>query len=135
MGWSIHEGVVVVVHAPGEPTDAEFGDFLADVRAASVRGIVVMAPKAKLSPKQRKDIQKWFQQSGARGAVLTDSTVTRGVVTALGWFKVPIRAFAPSDHLGAFDYVGVMPERRAELEQVIRRLERVMWTNDEQVAG
>ncbi len=135
MGWSVHEGVAVVVHAPGEPSDAEFDEFMADIREASVRGLVVVAPQAKLSARQRKQMQQWFQGSKARGAVVTNSTVARGVVTAIGWFKVPIRAFAPNDLEGAFEYAGVAPQARAGVEQAIRRLERVMWTNDKQITG
>jgi hypothetical protein len=135
MGWSVHEGVAVVVHAPGEPTDAAFDEWLSDMRAATIRGLVVVAPHAKLSAKQRKQVQHWFLQSKARGAVITNSTVARGVVTAISWFKVPIRAFAPGDLTSAFEYASVAPHERSGVEQAMRRLERVMWTNDKQVAG
>ena len=71
MGWLRHEGILVVVPAPGVPNDADWSQFMADVRSAPFRALLVFAPNAKLSPKQRKEVQVLSSTTHARGAVVT----------------------------------------------------------------
>jgi hypothetical protein len=45
-------------------------------------------------------------------------------LTALGWLGLPVKAFAPSDVLGALAFVGMAADARAEAVAVIEQLQR-----------
>jgi hypothetical protein len=57
-----------------------------------------------------------------RAAVLTESLVARGIVTALAWLGVPQRAFAVSDHVHAANYLGLTS---SELDLILQELPRI----------
>jgi hypothetical protein len=126
MAWSRCGDVHLLVHAPGIPLDADWAEFMKDVTTTVMPGIVVAAGSAKLSPKQRSEVQQWFERSGVRGSVVTDSPVARGVVTALSWFKVKLRAFSPRDLDRAFEYAGVEPGERANARAELEQLQRAL---------
>jgi hypothetical protein len=134
MGWSRHDGVLVVVHAPGEPSEAEWGQFMDEARSAPTQGLLVIAPDASLSAKQRREVQHWFSEGGTRGAVVTDSKLTRGVVTAISWFKIPIKAFSPRDLEKALDFLGVAPDASQEVQRIAHDLQQLMWRSSERLA-
>src|SRR5262245_61309069 len=104
MAWCSFGRVYLLVHAPGIPRDEDWNEFIKDVTTTVLPGIVVVAGTSKLSPSQRIDVQRWFEKNGVKGSVVTDSAVARGVVTALGWFKVKLRAFSTRDVEHAFEY-------------------------------
>jgi hypothetical protein len=129
MAWSRFRDVYLLVHAPGIPADGDWSEFIREVTTTVLPGIVVMAGNARLSPSQRADVQRWFLENGVRGSVVTDSALARGVVTALGWFKVKLKAFSPSDLDQAFHFVGVEPEWRSGARSAIEQLERALLEN------
>lgn len=64
------------------------------------------------TPRQRAQIEE--RAGKVQTAVLTDSLVARGAVTALRWFGIDVRAFAPGQQDQALAYISV-PERDIEL--------------------
>ena len=101
MAWAYSESLLLVVHAPGRPDDDDWRNFMEDVLTQrGIRGVVIVANSSRPTPIQRAEIQKWYDDNKARGALITDSVMMRGVVTAMNWFGVDMRAFAPED-LGA----------------------------------
>jgi hypothetical protein len=126
MAWSRFREVYLLVHAPGIPADEDWSEFIRDVTTTVLPGIVVMAGNAKLSPSQRADVQQWFLENGVRGSVVTDSALARGVVTALGWFKVKLKSFSPSELDRALDFAGVEPEGRSGARSAIEELQRAL---------
>jgi|SoiMethySBSTD1v2_1073268.scaffolds.fasta_scaffold07836_11 hypothetical protein len=135
MAWCSFGSVYLLVHAPGIPRDEDWDEFIKDVTSAVLSGIVVVAGAAKLTPKQRVDVQRWFEKNGVKGSVVTDSAVARGVVTALGWFKVKLRAFSPREIDHAFDYVEIPTDQRAGARAMIERLERALKDQHEPSAA
>jgi hypothetical protein len=119
--WDYFDSLVFVAHRAMRPSEADFAEFQGDVNAhAGLTGIVVIANNSPPSPGQRAQIQQWFEECHARGAVMTDSVLARGAVTALSWFGVPIRAFARSQVDAALEFVGVAPQRLAQARAVLQ---------------
>lgn len=55
-------------------------------------------------------------------AVITSSTIGRGIVTALSWFNKNFKAFSPEDRLAAFRHVGLQDSMAEEVWKVIQNL-------------
>jgi hypothetical protein len=114
--------VLLIAHAPRAPTDAEWSEFMDSLEARDPTGVVVIPNGVRPAPRQRAQIQERMRPLGAITAVLTDSVVSRGAVTALSWFRMKIRAFPTADPRPALVYAGV-PE--ADVPQVLRALEEM----------
>lgn len=82
-----------------------------------IEGILVSTAGATISATQREQLQQAFDRSRMRAAVLTDSRLVRGAVTALSWFKIPVRAFEPNKFEAAIASIGA-----TEPEAVVKRL-------------
>lgn len=55
-------------------------------------------------------------------AVLTTSTIARGIVTALSWFNKQFKAFSPEDRLAAFRHVGLPDAMAGEVWGTMQEL-------------
>lgn len=127
IAWGYAEKMLVVVHAPVEPTTANWNEFMDEVRThANVRGVMILANNSRLTPLQRAEIKRWYEEHKVRGALVTDSVMMRGIVTAMNWFGIEAKAF-PSDGLdAAMEYIGVLPAGRANVLVMIRQLEGML---------
>ena len=108
------------------PSDADFNPYITFVRGA-IRPdmkprVLVQSHGGALSPKQRQALNELtapFAQV-ARIAVLTDSAVARGVVTAMSWFaKEVYQAFSLSDLNAALDFLQIPGILHAELKKML----------------
>ena len=72
--------------------------------------------------KQRKALADLLRHEDARVAVLTDSIVARGILTALAWLGLPQRGFAPGDLRGAASYLELSAD---EMQTVFEELTRL----------
>lgn len=107
VAWDRVGGVLLVVHASRQPTDAEWAEFVASPACTNPSGAVVVSNGVRPTPKQRAQIQESLGALVDGTAVLTDSLLSRGAVTALAWFGVRIRAFSTTDKRAALAYAGV----------------------------
>ena len=123
--WTYVGEVVIVAHRRGALAESGFDQFHNSLEARTgTKAIIVLAHDSPPGPGQRAAIQKWFLRTKARGAVLTDSLLARGGVTALSWFRVPIAAFARTQFDAALDFVRVSVANRTDAHAVLVRLER-----------
>jgi hypothetical protein len=121
IAWDYLDGCVIVAHRAGPIVDADFGEFLADVKAQpDVRRVVVRASDGAPGAAHRTELRHWYAKNSVRGSVLTDSIIARGGVTALSWFGIPIRAFALHEIEAALDFVEVRIQDRAEASRKFR---------------
>jgi hypothetical protein len=121
--WDYFDSRVFVAHRPGPLIEADFDHFLADVMARpGVTGVVVRGSQGAPIARQRAQLLRWYTAHSLRGAVLTDSMITRGGVTALSWFGVPIRAFDSQQLDAALAFVGIAPERIEDAHQLMGQL-------------
>jgi hypothetical protein len=59
---------------------------------------------------------------GMKVAVLSKSSLVRGVVTAISWFNRDIRPFEPHELYEAIEYLGVQKTQRLLIESALTTL-------------
>lgn len=116
--------VMVVVHSAHAPSPKEFNDFIAELAKHDPEKIrlVVYTKGASLDGLQRK---KMIDTLGGRQctiAVLSDSAIVRGAVTALSWFNSKIKAFAPDRLPDAFQHINASKTEIPLIEYKLREL-------------
>ena len=120
MAWNYLDNCVFVAHRKGRLFDSDFGQYLEDLLPRSnVQRAVVRASEGAPRVDHRALLLRWYKANSVRGAVLTDSVLARGGVTALGWFGVTIRAFPPAQLEQALDYVEIPFEHWPEAKSMI----------------
>ena len=125
--WSYIDSTVCVAHWPRSNVRDTFGEFFDDLAEhPSVDRMIVLAYDAAPTAQQRAVIQRWFQQTSAPCAVLTNSLLARGAVTALAWFGITIRAFPRDEHNAALEFVGVPRRSWPASVDTLQRLDREM---------
>ncbi|HEY2734441.1 MAG TPA: hypothetical protein VGI70_10680 [Polyangiales bacterium] len=121
--WTYFDSLVFIAHRPGRMREVDFAEYLADMYTkAGVTGAVVIPNNAVPLPGQRAQIQHWMESRHARVAVLSDSILVRGAVTALSWFDLPIHAFAPHYTDDALKYVALPVQRWAAAKLALASL-------------
>lgn len=107
---------MLLVHGDATPTDAEWNPYLLALGQTGVDhpdgcALLVVTDSAGPTPQQRAGL-KQHTPPKMKTAVVSGSTIARGIVTMLGWI-VSIQAFHPRLIDGAFAYLSVSPEERA----------------------
>jgi len=126
--WDYLDNCAFVAHRPGRLIDDDFAHFLIDMLAhKQLRSVVVRASEGAPRADHRAQLLQWYREHAVRGAVLTDSVVARGGVTALSWFGVPIRAFEPNQLDAALGFVQLAAPRWADARQCMQRI--VDWVD------
>ncbi len=119
----------VLVHTRDTPGDDEWRTYLAALKARldqqgkSVVSLVVTEGGGP-NTVQRTDMNEALLKDGGSfsTAVVTESRVARGIVTAMSWFNSGIRAFAPKQLDDAIGYLGLDPREHAEVLETLGRL-------------
>lgn len=112
--------LTIAVHHSRPPSDEEWNRWVALCAAQEgpIRVIVEShggAPNAK----QRKTLSDALAGRDLRSAILSDSIVVRGVVTALAWLGISLRAFPLDDYAGLAEYLEIPSD---EIKVAIERL-------------
>lgn len=121
--WS-HERLYLAVLRGPPPTDAEWERWIAMSveRLGRDQRVIVESHNNGPNAAQRKAITDAMRNVDVRVAVMTDSGVVRGIVTALAWLGVQQRAFPLHAERQAAIYLGLTSE---ELEQSLVQLPRL----------
>ena len=131
MAYTVVEpGLVVLVHGPNNPADDEWYEYVQTVQRLAEKGdgtvaCLVVTDGGTPNSVQRTDMNAAFQMDAGQKyptAVVTESRMARGVVTALGWFNAGIKAFAPRQLGAALDYLGVTEDAHGEVRAVLEDL-------------
>ena len=122
MRYAPEGAVFVTVHGAEPPSDEEWTRYLevSKQHLGSVRASLIVTDGGGPNSRQRALLTERYPEFGpVPVAVVSDSPLTRGIVTALHWLGKNIRAFRPRDLAGAFTYLSVpVPEREALLHRV-----------------
>jgi hypothetical protein len=124
MSFGSANGTFIVAHGEEAPAPEEWTSFLSEFETAlpSLTGLLVFSAGAATDARQREQIEELTKRGKLRVAVLTDSIVVRGTVTALSWFDVQVEAFAPNNEYGALDHLGVDPTMRPDVLARLREI-------------
>lgn len=98
-------------------------DFLKrHLKAGVIARSIVYERYEGISATQRKLLRDTTEAYTPVVAVITASTIARGIVTALSWFNKDFKAFSPDDRLSAFKHIGLQPPRTDEAWRTIQNL-------------
>ena len=115
--WKNIGGTMLIVHGKVQPGGGEWADLMRDTRAMgrALERTLVFADVT-LTAEQRRQVADAHKAAGTRAiAVITSSSLTRMIVTALSWMNSVHKAFDPRDINAALDYLAVSEADRREL--------------------
>jgi hypothetical protein len=107
--------------------DAAPADWSQFVRALedqliNVNGLLIFSAGASIDVREREQLEGVLTRGRLRVAVLTDSKALRGAVTALSWFKIPIKSFAANAVEPALNHIRVEKAERARVYTALAQL-------------
>ena len=113
MVFKIVGNVHIVIHGTTEPRDEDWRLYMDAVRSeeqkttdfAKIRTLVFSAGGGPTA-KHRREISEFLGGRTTPVAIVTSSTIMRGVVTALQWFNPLARAFSPDNVVAALQFLG-----------------------------
>jgi hypothetical protein len=121
--WVILDDVVVTITRPGESEDSVWKDFAKDVETKKVTKCLGGAlPSASLTSVQRKIVADALKKNAVRVAAVTDDRLVRGVITAVSWLGVDIKAFDWSQVRDAATYLGIPENKLSPAVEALLRL-------------
>lgn len=107
MAWEIIDDLLYVLHETEAVDEGAWRDFLAYVEAQPrINGILVFGRWVKPDAHQRNDVRRIHERFGTKLAIITDSKLTMGVLTAIRWFGVPVRGFRDDQIEQAHAFLG-----------------------------
>jgi len=119
------------MHTTQSPSTAEWKASIEAMRAYAeqhknsldrYRGLVFTDGGAP-SALQRGDLNEIYGGRPIKVAVIASSAFVRAVITALTWFNLKIKAFAPKEVLEAFDHIGIRAPEQKQLWQQLSEME------------
>jgi hypothetical protein len=118
--WCRVGDVVVSFTGPGEINDLLWGRYVEALAADGVRVALAMTADdaAGLSATQRKVASDALQTRGRSAVAVTNSRITRGVITAASWLGVKVRGFSWDQLEEAIRYTA----EDSEVQQQLRAL-------------
>lgn len=117
--------LMVAVHSPVPPTDAEWARWVSlglEAQTNALRLFVETSGGGGPNAKQRRLLADNLQPLGMRCAIVTSSPIVRGIVTAVAWLNVDLRAFAPGDQDAAATFLQLSAEERKFLVDALPAL-------------
>jgi hypothetical protein len=121
--WVMVGDLVVSLATPGNVPQDALDRFLQDINAKQTKKyLAAVVGAAQLNGIQRKQVSEVYRRLGLQVAVLADEMLTRGIVTALGWLGVNIKAFSWRDIRAALQYLGIDEKSEAQILQAVSRL-------------
>jgi hypothetical protein len=116
--------VVVLVHTGGAYTPEEWRSVLALARRPDLNELrlIVCDDTPTIDSARRAEVIEAMGGRVSTAAVLTDNVLSRGVITAIGWFKPGMKAFPPDQIEKAAHYLGLTEKERAFASKMLARL-------------
>jgi len=115
--------LVLGVHDASPPTDAEWERWIALCRdQPGPLRVLVDTYGGGPNPKQRKALSDALSARDLRSGILTDSLLVRGLVTALAWLGIALRAFPRGDYAEAGAYLQLSASELSVCRDVLTQL-------------
>lgn len=99
--WHLVGDVMVTFTIAGTITDRLWERFIADLKNNTVRVIFSCADNANISSTQRKLTSEALQAKNIYAVVVTNSRITRGMLTAISWLGGSLNGYSWDDLEGA----------------------------------
>ena len=126
LGFDELEQLLVIVHAPVPPSDADWEQMMQASRDAltRIKGCLVVAGESTLDANKRRGLAETLKGRNLKVAVMVASPLARGMVTALGWLVGGYRAFGMNDFDEAFDYMQVPVATRTKARSTVSDIQQ-----------
>jgi hypothetical protein len=100
--------LVVVPLQHGSPSDAVWDGYVeaATALVEGLGGVLVVAGNSTITARQRESLRTLYGKRAVRMAVMTDSVLVRGMLTAVRWFGIPVSGFASDGWQPALAWLG-----------------------------
>jgi hypothetical protein len=107
MAFEAHGDLIVGVHNASPPSAAEWDGWMATCQPLDPRQVKVLVFTDGGGPNahQRDLWNKYLDGAKPRLSVVTDSTIARGIITAMRWLNNEMRAFAPEKSVRAIAHL------------------------------
>ena len=114
--------VIVGFHDTFAPTDDEWSAWVEACRGVMSDGGVGVVQSLGGAPSatQRAALGEAFGKGRFKTAVLTQSALSRGVVTAISWLGVPVRAYAFGEMHRVQEYLLLSADEVNEVSDILR---------------
>jgi len=123
IGWEVFEGVFIVVSTAGDVDDSDWNNLLSDLKHSRVKTYFAVAlGSTNVNPFQRKAVANMVQEKGMNARVVTDSSLTRGLVTAVSWFVPGIKSFSTTNLSRAIESVGLTDSKMISFGLLVEKL-------------
>ena len=125
LAFSFLNGCFIYVGASAPPNDADWQQYLAFIQHWKRPGLnpgIAVEQGGVPTTLQRKRLYDVISDMAGNVAVITNSTIGRGIVTVLSWISPGHKAFAPAKLPEALAYVGFQGREAREIEAEILRL-------------
>ena len=119
-------GVLVAVHSPENPSDADWDAFAAFVgkHLQQTRQVFVYSAGGAPNVQQRRKLNALTQGRKTPGALVTASRVSRAVAVAVTWFHSEFRVFSPAELRAAFEFLRLDADEARAVLACLRALAR-----------
>jgi predicted Fe-Mo cluster-binding NifX family protein len=92
--WEIIGDIVFTRTREGVIPDETWARFLADIKKGARIVFAVSEGDPAPSPTQRRDAAKALTDHGVTAIVITESRISRGILTAMSWFGANVKAYS-----------------------------------------
>jgi hypothetical protein len=122
--YDVVDGVVVVVQH-GDLAGEELDELLATAARGEAKRILVWVEKGTIASNERKKVADVLSDGRVRMiSLVTDDRLARGAATAIGWFGVPLKAFASNERERALDALDLNDATRSRVAATLDALRR-----------
>lgn len=123
MAWSTNYGVMIVASTDGDIADSDWDRILADMEKYPINNYLgVTTGTTTATPLQRKRVSDILTRRGISTAIITDSRLTRGLVTAVSWFTKNIKAYSHADLSIALARLNLTPQEQGAIKDITTKL-------------
>jgi hypothetical protein len=130
MAMRVVDDVLVFVHTEQTPDDVEWAQCLDLQNLVQDRAkfkVLIFSAGAAINAKQRAELKERFGAHRPPTALLTSSSVTRGVGTAIGWFNPNFKVFGPHALEEALDHLQLKGPGRIRAAAALLELKRELF--------
>ena len=121
--WIVEDGVMVALSAPGPISDEVWKEFVKDLGTKPItRYLGVNIGAVQVSSTQRKAASDVVRRRGIQLAVVTDEKLVRGMVTAVSWLGVDVKAFSWAELREAIEHLGIRQPQAEKIMDVVAKL-------------
>ncbi len=125
LAFELHDSVMLLVHRREAPTDPEWDVYIGECKrlleeAPSGLRALVVTEGGGPTVDQRRRLNEMLAGRAARAAIISESIMIRGIVTAMSWWNPLIKSFRKQELEPALAYVQLP---LADLPHILARLD------------